>query len=170
MWVDIKVYPNKLDPSLMEPCKCKVGSTLHEWLTENVPAYYESEEPLFTALINKQILLPANWKTYQFKASDDVSIIVEPKEPATIAYAVIAVIAVGYAVYTANQIPDNYNSTTPDGSSIYDVNTQGNKPRLMGVIPESAGRHLIYPDYLTMPRREYINNEQWLYLMLLLFN
>lgn len=165
-WVDIKVYPNKLDPSLMEPCKCKVGSTLHQWLTENVPAYYESEEPLFTVLINKQVLLHANWKTYQFKASDDVSIIVEPKEAATIAYAVIAVIAVGYAVYTANQIPDNYNSTTPDGSSIYDVNTQGNKPRLMGIIPEGAGRHKIYPDYLTMPRREYIDNEQWLYLML----
>tara|TARA_B100001063_G_scaffold228202_1_gene239343 strand:+ start:370 stop:723 length:354 start_codon:yes stop_codon:yes gene_type:complete len=36
----------------------------------------------------------------------------------------------------------------------------------MGIIPETAGRHLIYPDYLTMPRREYINNEQWLYLML----
>lgn len=166
MWVDIKVYPNKLAPSLMEPCKCKVGSTLHQWLAENVPAYYESDEPLFTVLINQQVLLPKNWKTYQFEASDEVSIIVEPKGGAAIAYAIVAVIAVGYAVYTANQIPDNYNSTTPDGSSIYDVNTQGNKPRLMGVIPESAGRHLIYPDYLTMPRREYINNEQWLYLML----
>jgi len=166
MWVDIKVYPNKLDPSVVEMCKCELGITLHDWLTTNVPAYFESDEPLFTVIVNSKILVPGNWKTYQFSQNDDVSIIVEPKDPATIAYAVIAIIAVGYAVYTANQIPDNYNSTTPDGSSIYNVNAQGNKPKLMGIIPEGAGRHLIYPDYLTMPRREYIDNEQWLYLML----
>ena len=144
-WVDIKVFPNKLDPSLMESCKCEFGITLHDWLTSNVPAYFESDEPLFTVIVNNKILMQENWKTYQLSQNDDVSIIVEPKDPATIAYAVIAIIAVGYAVYTANQIPDNYNSTTPDGSSIYDVNTQGNKPRLMGIIPEAAGRHLIYP-------------------------
>ncbi|WP_105215680.1 host specificity factor TipJ family phage tail protein [Pseudoalteromonas sp. T1lg22] len=165
-WVDITIYPNKLDPTLMEVCKCPVGATLSQWLKENVPAYYESDEPLFTVVVNNKFLLPAHWATYQFAAGDSVSIVVEPKEPATIAYAIIAIVAVGVAIYTANQIPDNYNSTTPDGSSIYDVNTQGNKPRLMGIIPEGAGRHLIFPDYLTMPRREYINNEQWLYMMM----
>lgn len=164
--VELKVYPNKLDLALYEPCTGYIGQTLSSWLQENVPAYDDREEPLFSVNINGEHVLPSEWAIYKFKQGDDIKLVVEAKDPITIAYAVIAVIAIGVAVYAANQIPDNYNSTTPDGSSIYDINTQGNKPRLMGVIPEGAGRHLIFPDYLTMPRREYINNEQWLYLML----
>lgn len=164
--VEIKVYPNKLDKKLFESCTGVVGQTLDIWLKENVPAYDDREQPLFSAAVNSKYLPPSDWPKYIFKQGDNISLTVEAKDPATIAYAIIAIVAVGVAIYTASQIPDNYNSTTPDGSSIYDVNTQGNKPRLMGIIPEGAGRHLIYPDYLTMPRREYINNEQWLYLML----
>ncbi|MGS0535364.1 host specificity factor TipJ family phage tail protein [Pseudoalteromonas sp. SaAl2] len=165
--VEIKVYPNKLNDEAYEECLAEEGTTLHDWLIKTVSNYYESESPLFSAVINNKILLPAQWKTYKLKAKDDIKLIIEAKAaiPAAVYY-IAAIVAIGYAVYAANQIPDNYNSTTPDGSSIYDVNTQGNKPRLMGIIPETAGRHLIYPDYLTMPRREYINNEQWLYLML----
>lgn len=164
--VDIKVYPNKLDQSLVEPTYGHVGSSLHEWLVDNVPSYYERVVPLFSAVINGEVLPPSQWREYRFKAGDEIKLIVEPKDPVTIAYAVIAVIAIGVAIYTANQIPDNYNTTTPDGSSIYNVNAQGNKPKLMGVIPEIAGHHKVFPDYLVMPRKEYINNEQWLYLML----
>ena len=164
MQVKIKVYPNKLDTQLFETCYAEPGITLHDWLIKTVPAYYESKEPLFSAIINDEYYELSLWKSYKLQEQDDVKLIVEAK--GVIAYAVIAIIAVGVAIYASNQIPDNYNSTTPDGSSIYDINTQGNKPRLMGVIPEGAGRHLIFPDYLTMPRREYINNEQWLYLML----
>lgn len=164
--VDIKVYPNKLDQSLVEPTHGHVGSSLHEWLVDNVPSYYERVVPLFSAVINGEVLPPSQWREYRFKAGDEIKLIVEPKDPVTIAYAVIAVIAIGVAIYTANQIPDNYNNTTPDGSSIYSVNAQGNKPKLMGVIPQIAGRHQYFPDYLSMPRKEYIDNEEWLYLML----
>lgn len=164
--VDIQVFPNKLDQSIMEVVKGNVGYSLHEWLTENVPAYYELPVPLFSAVVNGEVLPPDQWKTYRFNPGDDIKLIVEPKDPWTIAYAVIAIIAIGVAIYTANKIPDNYNNTTPDGSSIYNVNAQGNKPKLMGIIPEGAGRHQYFPDYLTMPRREYIANEEWLYLML----
>ncbi len=164
--VDINVYPNKLDLSLFEPCKGNAGETLHQWLVSNVPDYVESDTPLFSAFINSREVHPSEFKTTTLNRGDDVKLIVEAKGAAAIAYAIIAVVAVGVAIYATNQIPDNYNSTTPDGSSIYDVNTQGNKPKLMGVIPENAGHHKVYPDYLTMPRKEYINNEQWLYLML----
>lgn len=164
--VEIKVYPNKLDAELFETCFAEPGITLHDWLVKAVPAYYESDQPPFSAIINDNYIQPNLWPSCVLKQHDDVKLIVEAKGAEAIAYAIIAVIAIGVAIYATNQIPDNYNSTVPDGSSIYDVNTQGNKPRLMGIIPESAGRHLIFPDYLTMPRREYINNEQWLYLML----
>ena len=160
------VFPNKLDNEIFETHSCEVGQTLHEWLVENVPAYIVQAVPLFSATLNNQAFEQTQWQAYRLRADDKLYLTVEAKEPITIVYAVIAVIAVGAAVYMSNQIPDNYNNTTPDGSSIYDANVQGNRPRLMGVIPELAGRHKIFPDHLNMPRREYIDNEQWIYLMM----
>ncbi len=162
----ILVFPNKLDNELFESHIGSVGQTLHNWLVANVPAYVVQAVPLFSATLNNQTFDQAQWQSYQLKNNDVLALTVEAKEPITIIYAVIAVIAIGAAVYMSNQIPDNYNSTTPDGSSIYDANVQGNRPRLMGVIPELAGRHKVFPDHLNMPRREYINNEQWIYLMM----
>jgi hypothetical protein len=160
----ILVFPNKLDNELFETNRAKTGQTLHAWLSENVPAYVVQEVALFSATLNNQAFDQAKWQRYQLKIGDVLALTVEAKDPASIVLAVIAVIAVG--VYISTQIPDNYNSTTPDGSSIYDANVQGNRPRLMGVIPELAGRHKIFPDHLNMPRREYLNNEQWIYLMM----
>jgi hypothetical protein len=162
----ILVFPNKLDNELFESHIGSVGQTLHDWLVANVPAYIVQAVPLFSATLNNQTFDQAQWQSYKLKNGDVLALTVEAKEPITIIYAVIAVIAVGVSMYTMNTMPDNYNNTTPDGSSIYDANVQGNRPRLMGVIPELAGRHKIFPDHLNMPRREYINNEQWVFLML----
>jgi len=162
----IRVFPNKLDNELFESYIGNVGQTLHEWLVANVPAYVVQAVPLFTATLNNQAFEQAQWQSYKLNKGDELALTVEAKDPVTALYVVIAVAAVGAAVYMSNQIPDNYNSTTPDGSSIYDANVQGNRPRLMGIIPELAGRHKIFPDHLNMPRREYINNEQWIYLMM----
>jgi hypothetical protein len=161
----ILVFPNKLDNELFESNECVEGETLHQWLVDNVPAYVVQEVPLFSATLNNQVFEQALWPSYKFKNDDVLALTVEAKG-LVISMAIIAVIAVGAAVYMSSQIPDNYNNTTPDGSSIYDANVQGNRPRLMGVIPELAGTHKIFPDHLTMPRREYIDNEQWIYLLM----
>lgn len=162
----IHVYPNKLDNSQVEVNLVDAGQTLEQWLVANVPAYYASQNPLFSATVNGQYLAPTQWPVYIITGGDQLELTVEAKEPMTIFLVVMAVVAVGAAIYMYNQLPDNYNNTTPDGSSIYDANAQGNRPRLMGVIPELAGRHKIFPDLLNAPRREYINNEQWIFLML----
>lgn len=162
----ILVFPNKLDNELFEVHIADIEQTLHQWLVANVPAYIVQAVPLFSATLNNHFFEQKQWQNYKLKKGDEIALTVEAKDPITIVYAVVAVLAVGAALYMANQIPDNYNSTTPDGSSIYDANVQGNRPRLMGVIPELAGRHKVFPDHLNMPRREFINNEQWIYLML----
>lgn len=162
----ILVFPNKLDNELFETNSCEKGKTLHAWLIENVPAYIIQDVALFSATLNNQAFEQSQWLTYRLKSNDVLSLTVEAKDPITILYVVVAVVAIGASIYTANQMPDNYNNTTPDGSSIYDANAQGNRPRLMGIIPEIAGRHKTFPDHLNMARREFIDNEQWIYLML----
>ena len=162
----INVFSDKFCDTQVERHEANDGITLSKWLKNNVSNYDPDLPAPFSASRNGVDLAETEWGTCAFSEGDIVDLVLEPKEAATIVLAVVAVVSAGMAIYAANQIPDNYNSTTPNGSSIYDVNAQGNRPRLMGVIPEIAGRHKVFPDLLNQPRKEYINNEQWLFMML----
>jgi hypothetical protein len=167
--VEIRVYANQLDRENFELLHCDSGMTLNEYLIANVPSYDCKKPAQFSVLLNSELLEVAEWKTKKLIENDLVECIVEPKglETAAIVMIVIAVASAAYAIYVSNQpLPDTYNSTTPKGSSIYDVNAQGNRPRLMGTAPILFGRHKVYPDYLVPPRIEYINNEQYYYALL----
>lgn len=165
--VEIRVYPNQLNSNEYERLGCDAGITLHEYLTESVEAYHARPVPLFSALLNGEPLSFERWDSLQFAEGDLVECMVEPKDPVTAVMVVIAVASAAYGIYLANQpLPDTYNGTAPKGSPIYDVNAQGNRPRLMGTVPVLFGRHKIFPDYLLPPRIEYINNEQVYYALL----
>jgi hypothetical protein len=165
--VEIRVYPNQLNRDEYELLGCDAGMTLHDYLVKNVPSYYDRPVPLFSVLLNDELLPFNEWKTTRFAAGDLVECMVEPKDPVTVVMIVIAVASAAYAIYVSNQpLPDTYNSTTPKGSPIYDVNAQGNRPRLMGTAPILLGRHKVFPDYLVPPRIEYFNNTQYYYALL----
>lgn len=165
--VEIRVYPNQLNRDEFELLGCDADITLHEYLITNVPSYHDRPVPLFSALLNGEVLPFGKWSSVRFAEGDLVECVVEPKDPVTAVMVVIAVASAAYAIYVANQpLPDTYNNTTPKGSPIYDVNAQGNRPRLMGTVPVLFGRHKVYPDYLVPPRIEYIDNEQYYYAFL----
>ena len=161
----LNVFPDKLNTEAFEQVELESGTTFHQYLMQTI-SNYDPTLSLFSAQLNETDFPHESWLEYIIQDGDVITATVEAKEPATIIYAIVAVVAVGAAIYANSQIPDNYNQTTPDGSTIYDVNAQANRPRLMGIIPEIAGRHKVFPDLLSQPRREYINNEQWLYLLL----
>lgn len=162
----IRVFPNTLDSHPAEVFNVSAGIRFEAWLKANVPSFEMRDNPPFTARLNGGEFLLREWSHYQLMQSDCIDVLITPKDLTTIAYIVVLVVSIGYSIYVQNQIPDNYNQTTPDGSSIYSANLQGNRPRLMGVVPEIAGRHKHYPDLLNNPRREYIDHQQWIYLML----
>lgn len=164
MSVNIRVYPNKLDPEMFEQNHCEAGLTITQWLEQTVPAYYEREAPLMSMVLDGLEVEPEHWSIVVLNDGNNLEIFVEPKEPVTIALAVIAVVSAAAAIYYANQsIPDTYNSSVPKGSPIYSVNAQGNQPRLMGVVPQVFGRHKLFPDYLNSPHRLYEGNEEYFY-------
>lgn len=166
MCVEIRVYPNKLVKTEYEPNEGITGISIEQWLIENVAKYERLEVPLYSMELNEKRVPHTQWDETQLCEGDLLEIYLEPKEPMTIAMVVIAVVSAAAAIYYANQIPDNYNTTTPNGSSVYDANVQGNKVRLMGVVPEHFGLHINYPDILTKSRRVYENDESWKYLFL----
>jgi len=165
--VELRIYPNQFKHDDFEKVNCAAGITLHDYLIGNVPSYHERPVPLFSVLLNDKPLPFDQWKLTRFAAGDLVECMIEPKDPATAVMIVIAVASAAYAIHMANQpLPDTYNNTSPNGSSIYDVNAQGNKPRLMGTVPVLLGHHKIYADYLNLPRTVYRNNKKILYAML----
>lgn len=165
--VEIRVYPNQLNRDEYELLGCDAGMTLHDYLIQNVPSYHDRPVPLFSVLLNDELLPFSQWKTTRFASGDLVECMVEPKDPITVVMVVIAVVSAAYAIHISNQpLPDTYNSTSPKGSPIYDVNAQGNRPRLMGTAPILLGRHKVFPDYLVPPRIEYFNNKQYYYALL----
>jgi len=173
MSAKLRVYPDKFDNKLFEEIDLSLGHSFEDYLLESIPDYHagimnnnNEATKLFSAKINGIDFPEVDWASYILKENDLVEVVVEAKEPMTIAFIVVAVVAAGAAVYAMNQIPDNYNETTPDGSSIYKVNAQGNRPKLMGVIPEVLGNHKVYPDLLNQPHYEYISNDQYLSLFM----
>jgi len=165
--VEIRVYPNKMDKAEYESCGVDAGSVFMDWVLSSIPSFYERPSPLFSVQVNGVFLPRSDWDSAVLKAGDLVECTVEPKGVETIVLAVIAVASAAYAIHLSNQpIPDTYNSTVPKGSSIYDVNAQANRPRLMGTVPVLFGRHKVFPDYLNPPRIEYEDNKQVLYALL----
>ena len=53
-------------------------------------------------------------------------------------------------------LPSQSNKSSGKGSSLLEASATGNKVKTGDVIPELAGRHRRFPDYLTAPRRRFV--------------
>ncbi|OCH31981.1 hypothetical protein A6E13_15800 [Aliivibrio fischeri] len=159
------VYPNKLDLSKRDFCPVVPGQTLNAWMSANIKGYYASGTPPFSYRVNGRQLTTSDWSEYVWQDGDLIELYAEPKDPVTAIMAVVAVVSAGMAIYAMNQIPDNFQTTTPEGSPIYDANAQGNRPRLMGIIPELFGRHKTFPDIISEPHWYFSDDDEFLLLM-----
>lgn len=138
----------------------EILGTFNEWLADTAPDYNPAV-PLFWATIEG--------KTFDFDDDLGDSVVIVTMEPqaTAVVVAVIAIIAAAYAYYIASNIPAQYQKSYEDGDSIYSPNARANQVRPSGIIREIAGSPpVVYPDLICAPRRKYINNEEYLYLML----
>ncbi|KGK20951.1 host specificity factor TipJ family phage tail protein [Vibrio navarrensis] len=159
------VYPNKLDRTKREFCPVTSGQTLNAWMSANIKGYYVSPTPPFSYFVNGQQKTSEDWFEYAWQDGDLIELVAEPKDPVTAVLAVVAIVSAGMAIYAMNQIPDNFQKTSPEGSPIYDANAQGNRPRLMGIIPELFGRHKTYPDIISEPQWYFSDDDEFMLLM-----
>lgn len=139
------------------------GSLL-DFLRAAAPNYRPLCRPPYSATLNGK---PWPYRDHGdvLRDEDRVDITIEPGDPATV-FAVIAVIASGYAYIKSTSIPQNYQTSTPSGRSIYAANGKANSTRVNGVIREVTGDVPIYPDLICPVRRKYRNNVEYLYVNL----
>lgn len=139
------------------------GSLL-DFLRAAAPNYRPLCRPPYSATLNGK---PWPYRDHgdRLRDEDRVDITIEPGDAATV-FAVISVIASGYAYIKSSSIPQNYQTSTPAGQSIYAANGKANTARLNGVIREVAGNVPIYPDLICPARRKFDANIEYLYLNL----
>ncbi len=162
----ILVYPSTLDGEPLEKHAVSRG-TFGQWLKTVAPDYGPRDVHPISVTVDGMVIPPAQWDALRLDGGD-VEVRPQPADPVTVAYVVVAaVIAVAAAVILAPSIPSVSNKSSRQGRSLYEVNAQGNQAKLGDIIPELAGRHRMYPDYLNAPRRYFVDlNTQALDMLL----
>lgn len=151
----IRVYPSLLPGEPLETHEAD-GVTVEQWLADTVPEYESREAPPIVVAINGENLPPERWANRVIRDADVVDIWPQPKEPVTIIAAVVAVVAVAASFLLRPKIPSPGNKGER-GSKLGAVSAEGNKVRLGDIIPEQSGRYRRSPDYLSAPRRYYVD-------------
>ena len=84
----------------------------------------------------------------------------------------LSVVAYGVMSLFSTPAPPNntaqtgYAGATPASSPTYNLTAQGNEARLTQPIPELFGRNRCFPDFVTTPYADYVDNEQYLHHIL----
>ena len=146
-------------------------ATLLDLIKRECPAYSAEFTPYLSAYVDG-VRFPYNdWDIVKIRNAKTVRIVIEAGgiEAGTIALIISIVAAVASAVYaivSMNRLSAKAQAETKQGSSIYDVNAQGNQVNLNNVIPENFGYFKRFPDYLADRHVFYRNNVQFVDMIL----
>lgn len=143
------------------------GGTLADLMRGQCSAYTEDiARRSYLTLSVDGVVIPADmWRYYKLDNARYVRIVIEAGGvTAAVVMAIVSVVmAVASAVYgiiMSNKLGKAGSTETKQGSSIYDVNAQGNQVNLTNVIPETFGHFKHFPDYLADKHIFYRNNVQ----------
>ena len=145
--------------------------TLEELLQRQCPAYTREVTAYLSAYVDGVKFPQKDWSVVRLDKARSLKFVIEAGgiEVSTVMAIISIVLAVGSAVYgiiMANRLSSATQGETKQGSSIYDVNAQGNQVSLTEVIPENFGFFKHFPDYLADKHVFYRNNVQFIDMIL----
>lgn len=155
MTTTIKVYPSTLPGDPLETHHADSG-TLHDWLTSKCPSYQAGDSQPVAVIVNGIKFPASDWHMLNMADGLDIEIKPLPRglDPFTIA--VISIVAsVAVSILLAPKVPRQ--ASVQQGQTLEQATLQANNPKKNGLIPEIAGRHKVYPDYLCQPRRYFVD-------------
>lgn len=146
-------------------------ATLLDLIKSECPAYSAEFTPYLSAYVDGVRFPYSDWDIVKIADAKTVKIVIEAGgiEAGTIMAIISIVMAVGSAIYSIlamNKLSSKTAKDTKQGSSIYDVNAQGNQVNLNNVIPENFGYFKRFPDYLADRHVFYRNNMQFVDMIL----
>ncbi|HSH47602.1 MAG TPA: hypothetical protein VK991_03320, partial [Halomonas sp.] len=155
MTTNLLVYPSTLPGEPLERYAVE-GMTLDHWLRTNVDGYAPGDKQPISATVNGVVVEPAQWADTYITADTVVELRPQPQGVETlIIAAVAAAVAVAATILLKPSLPSQKNRSGARGAAIDGAVGDANRPRLGDVIPELAGRHKRFPDYLSQARRRF---------------
>ena len=145
--------------------------SLMELIKRECPSYSPEIEVYLSAYVDGVRFQYDDWDIVRLDKAKSLKIVIEAGGiTAGVIMGIISIImAVASAVYgiiMANKMTSATQGDTKQGSSIYDVNAQGNKVKLTQVVPENFGFFKHFPDYLADKHVFYRNNKQFMDVIL----
>lgn len=148
-------------------------TTIADIMRRECPAYTDriARQSYLTLTMDGVKIPPELWAKCRIGNARRIAIILEAGglETATIIAIISVVAAVASAIYSIVQMNKLGKATageTKQGSSIYDVNAQGNQVNLTNVIPETFGHFKRFPDYLADKHIFYRNHVMFVDMIL----
>ena len=146
--------------------------TIADILRSQCPNYTYGIRPFLSAYANRELVDHCDWEHYKLAGISELMFVIEAGASLTtgaviaIISAVVAVASVVYSLISMHRLNSASTGNTKTGSTIYDVNAQGNKIKLQQVIPENFGLFKKFPDYLCDRHTFYRNNKFFVDLVL----
>ena len=148
-------------------------TTIADIMLRECPDYTDdiARKSYLTLTMDGVRIPPELWHKCQIGNARRITVILEAGglETATIIAIVSVVAAVASAIYSIislNKLGKATAGETKQGSSIYDVNAQGNQVNLTNVIPETFGHFKRFPDYLADKHIFYRNHVMFVDMIL----
>lgn len=158
MTTTIEVYPSTLPGAPLERHHITPGCTLHDWLALRCPSYRpgQPQQPI-SASVDGGLIPTEQWGQLNLRSGMVIELRPVPRDPVTVGMWIVGGILVGAAVMSLlkPKIPSHRGAGT-QGQDLAAGGVQANTPKLNAIIPEIAGRHRVYPDYLCQPRRYFV--------------
>ena len=151
---------------------CEADLTITDLLAKYCPKYSDSVRPFLSAYANREFVPYEDWSSYKLGKTSELMFVIEAGASLTagaiiaIISAVMAVASAVYSLISMHRLGSHSTGNTKTGSTIYDVNAQGNKVKLQQVIPENFGLFKKFPDYLCDRHTFYRNNKYFIDLVL----
>lgn len=137
--------------------------SLYDFLCREIKGYDDTKAKTFDVLCDGVVIREDCFKIYNLKDTKSVKIVIEPRMTGwLIASLIIAIASFAYSMYMMSKIKNNNQASQQKGTSIYDVNAQGNKVKLGDIIPENFGTFKRFPDYIADNHIFYKNNVQYM--------
>lgn len=145
--------------------------SLMELIKRECPSYSPEIDVYLSAYVDGVRFHYDDWDIVRLDKAKSLKIVIEAGgiEAGVIMGIISIIMAVASAVYgiiMANKMTSATQGDTKQGSSIYDVNAQGNKVKLTQVVPENFGFFKHFPDYLADKHVFYRNNKQFMDVIL----
>src|SRR5690625_4787642 len=146
----IKIYPSLMEGAPIETHEWT--GTIEGWFSSKGIDLTEHDEQPVVVRVNGVDIDPKEWRNTSVTGSDDVEIRILPHGGVFKAIGRVFNFLFGWLMPRYNyNAPNRYD--TPQGRALEAAKGTANQAKLGDVVPEIAGRHKRYPDYLTPPRR-----------------